>query len=182
MPKGNPKRRKRRRARKKRGRAVMQLSRRTMAATMSKTTKAAIGTAVGVAGAVGTAAVVKMLPIVSPQSQALIQALMGLGLIVLMPKTARNMRIAGVGASLAGGLALVKASGLPLPLLAGYDKTVMLGKYGYRPRSMGRIMERPYPNVATAPAPGGMGLNIHYGEMRGNGRYGPKFLTPASIN
>lgn len=182
----NPRKRRRRTSKRRRGRSLVpRLSRRSLQATTGQVTKVAVGTAVGVGGAVGTAAVINMLPIVDLRAKALVQFLIGSMMLVMFPRRARNLKIAGAGASLAGALALVKASGLPLPLLAGYDQ---MGKGGYRRRLsgpqglyMGRVMEKPYRIAERGPA-GQMGANIHYNSMRGDGRsFGPKFVTAKDL-
>lgn len=172
------KKRSRKRSTKRRS-LVPSISRRSVAATTGKATKAAISTGVGLAGAVGSAAVIQMLPIADARMKALTQAIVGVATMILTPKRSRNLKIAGAGASLAGALALVKTSGLPVPLLAGADRRIMLGGYGYRRNLMGRNWR---PTAPAAPAKRRMmGANIHYGMGNGSNRFGPKFLTPACL-
>jgi len=140
-----------------------------------KSINAAMGTAVGVAGAVGSAIVVKMLPLLTPQSKALAQLGLGVGILALIPRRQRLLRIAGIGSSLAGGIALTKVA-MPQVgqyLLAG-DTAPKKISYYRKPAVMA--------NMGINSRYETMGINTKYQPtLSGNG-YGNKFLTPADIN
>jgi len=165
-------------------RRIGTVARRRSRNVMSATTRAAMRTGIGVAGAVGSAAIVNMLPIKTPQAKALTQLGIGLGAIALVPKRRAAMRIAAAGTSLAGALALVKTSGVPLPLLAGYGPRMGLNYY---PNMSGRIGRsyRPYRAAERGVAAKTknvpmLGVNKHYGGMAGTG-YGSRFVSQANL-
>lgn len=151
------------------------------------TTSAAMQTAIGVGGAVASAAAINALPIKDPRAKALTQLGMGLLAFSLFPKNRmknRNLRIAAAGMSLAGALALVKNSGLNLPLLAGNNGRMGLNYYpNSNTTMMGRGLTYRSAERATShkarPIPM-MGINKHYGGMAGPG-YGGRFITQANM-
>jgi hypothetical protein len=145
-----------------------------------KTTKAIINTGIGVGGAVGTAAVINMMPIQDSRAKALTQLAIGMGMLALTPKNAIMLKVAGGGASLAGALALVKASGMPLPLLAGEGMGVNLQYMGANPYKKIATQAARASTPAVSPF---MGLNTEYrsnGRMMGRG-YGSRFVTQANM-
>lgn len=98
---------------------------RTMKSTLNTTAKAAIVVGTGTAGAVGSAAVVNMLPVQTSQGRALAQTAMGMVAMMFAPRRMWWLRVAGAGAAYNGGVSLVKASGVPLPYLSGSDQMML---------------------------------------------------------
>lgn len=140
-----------------------------------KATTLAINTAIGVGGAAGSAAVINMLPIADPKMKALTQLLSGMAMVILTGPRMATIKTAGMGASLAGALALLKTSGVPLPGLAGE-------RMGINAQFAGN----PYRNIAIANRPAApavspfMGVNATFSGRKMSG-YGSKFTTQANM-
>lgn len=152
---------------------------------MNVTQKTAVRTGIGVAGAIGTAAAVNMLPIEDDRAKALTQAGIGLGAMIMLPKRNVAMRVAAGGATLAGMLSAIKTSGMNLPLLAGYKgmganfyprmgANKRYKRLSYSPTT--ETVNRRTP--ATANNNNRMGANLHVNNMAG---YGSKFMTQANM-
>ncbi len=159
-------------------------TRRRTKTMMTATTRAAVKTGIGIAGAAGSAAIVNTLPLSGP-AKAWSQLAIGLGLIALSPKRAVNLKIAGSGAALVAALAVLKTSGIPIPqLMAGTGQMGLNYRPGMGRYPRGKRLATQYaPKIpAPAPAPSQMGINY---QIAGNGGssagYGPKFRTQADM-
>lgn len=135
--------------------------------------KYAVGVGTGVGGAMGTAIITNMLPVANARTKAIIQMLMGAGLIMFAGKKMNIVKYAGTGATLAGALALTKLT-LPAnlsPMLAGYDQAKQIPYYRRPARKMNE-------NISYSPK---MGINSNYSMGASGAGYGGKFLTPANM-
>lgn len=90
------------------------------------------GAAVG--GAVGSAAIIRALPLATDQGKAWAQTALGVLTMIFSPKKQPVIRAMGAGATVAGGLAVTKQI-VDVPLLSGYDYSDRrLSAVKYRPR------------------------------------------------
>lgn len=154
----------------------------------------AIGSAIGVAGATGSAALIQALPIVDARAKALTQTGLGALAIVAAPKklfgvrAQRPIRYAGIGAIIAGMLSLAKSVFPNMPLLSGFDRAYI----GWMPQDT----YQPALPSPVAPDSQSMygrnvnyaqmaGVNVDYAEMGASPRdatgYGERFVTAADF-
>lgn len=155
-------------------------SRPTIQRTMRGIPMAAIDTGLGVAGAIGSAAAIQMLPIEDQKTKAFVQLGVGLAAFAMLQPKNRMLKMTAAGTALAGALAVVKSTPeMNLPLIAGMGKCkpVPMGLNYYPNQNMGRVV-RKYQHDGTA---GIMGINKHYGGMAGRGGYGSRFVTQANL-
>lgn len=96
--------------------------------------------AAGVGGAVGAAALVNMTPIADNRSKSLVAIGAGIAAYMFLPKRQRLLRMASVGATLGGAMALTKQIFPQLPMMAG------------EPYYMGVNMRTTYPQIANRSA------------------------------
>jgi len=92
------------------------------------------GAAVG--GAVGSAAIIRAMPLATDQGKAWAQTALGVIAMIFAPKKQPIIRAMGAGATVAGGLAVTKQI-VDVPLLSGYDYSDRrLSSVKYRPRQI----------------------------------------------
>lgn len=159
-------------------------AKRTTRRIVKQSMSLAQGTALGVSGAVGAAAIIQMLPIVDPRAKALVQLGIGAAAIMLRPRRGQLKKIApilGYGAMIAGGTSLTKQLAPGLPLISGDQK------YSLPPirRNMAQISA---PASYTKQNNKGLNGNISYmGATKnftpgsGNALMGANFKTGANI-
>ena len=139
---------------------------------MPRATRIAINTGVGVLGAAGSAMLTNALPIVDPRAKALTQAGVGAAAIMFTPRRMRLMKIAGVGACMAGGLTLARSM-FNLPALSGWQNMFMGVTRDY---SMGRS----FPTAQDVPQRQFPAMGVVRDYSMGAG-YGEPFITAAQL-
>jgi hypothetical protein len=103
----------------------------------------------GVGGAIGTGAVARMVP-VGNTAQAWLQLGTGAAMVTMIPPKRQLLRLAGLGAGIAGALSLVRQAIPGLPLLSGCAGCTP-GYMGvnYRAGNLGRLPSAIARSVAT---------------------------------
>lgn len=144
---------------------------------LGTTTKTIRNTAIGVGGAISTAAIINQIP-AEKGTKALAQFATGLVAMSLLPNKMKMLKMAAGGATIAGALAFIKSQNSPyMPLLAGVDQPMGINYY---PNMTGET--EPYTEPVETETYQEMGINLHKNMMNGNRRgYGNKFLTQANM-
>lgn len=143
------------------------------------TIQLALNTGIAAGGAIGSAALVRALPIANAKARAASQLAIGALTLLMAKGRARMLRLAGVGATMAGALAVTREVFPQFPVMAGYSDRLALMGSGWKDRVARDPRLTAFNSSMSLSAPRDFSMGMP--TSRFSSGYGGKFATAANM-